>query len=69
VATWLRGYQAGGQFLGLDPDVIGEIYARLALSLVLTPDGVIPMHDDDATRAFARQYLVPLLGVRALDAR
>jgi TetR/AcrR family transcriptional repressor of uid operon len=69
VAAWLRGYQAGGQFLGLDSDVIGEIYARLALSLVLTPDGVIPMHDDEATRAFAKEYLVPLLGVGALDAR
>jgi TetR/AcrR family transcriptional regulator, repressor for uid operon len=69
VAAWLRGYQAHGRFLSLDPEVIGEIYARLALSLVLTPDGVIPMHDDDATRAFAKQYLVPLLGVSALEAR
>jgi len=69
VATWLRGYQAEGRFVGLDADVLGEIYARLALSLVLTPDGVIPMHDDDATRVFARQYLVPLLGVSVFDAR
>jgi len=69
VATWLRGYQADGRFVGLDPDVLGEIYARLALSLVLTPDGVIPMHDDQATRAFAKQYLVPLLGAGAVSAR
>jgi len=69
VATWLRGYQADGRFVGLDPDVLGEIYARLALSLVLTPDGVIPMHDDQATRAFAKQYLVPLLGAGAVNAR
>ena len=33
-----------------------------AVSLVLVPEGFIPMHDDAATHAFATQYLVPLLG-------
>lgn len=65
VADWLRGYQAQGRFVGLDPEIVGEIYARLALSLVLAPDGAIPMHEDEATRGFARKYLVPLLGDEA----
>ena len=38
------------------------IGGNLALSLVLAPDGRIPMHDDAATRTFATTYLVPLLG-------
>ena len=61
LAARLRDYQGVGRFVGMDADIIAEIFARLALSLVLAPDGVIPMHDDAATRAFARQYLMPLL--------
>lgn len=62
LATWIRDLQAVGRYVGLDADVVAEIYARLALSLVLAPEGRIPMHDDAATRAFATTYLVPLLG-------
>lgn len=62
IAGWIRELQAGGRFVGVDADIVAEIQARLAVSLVLAPDGSIPMHDDEATRAFARKYLVPLLG-------
>lgn len=62
LAGWIRELQAGGRFLDVDADIVAEIEARLAVSLVLVPDGRIPMHDDAATRAFATQYLVPLLG-------
>lgn len=62
LAAWIRDLQAADRYLGLDADVVAEIYARLALSLVLAPEGRIPMHDDAATRAFATTYLVPLLG-------
>jgi hypothetical protein len=62
IAGWIRDLQAEGRHLGADADIVAEIYARLALSLVLAPDGRIPMHDDAATRAFATTYLVPLLG-------
>ena len=62
VSDWIRALQAQGRYLGADPDVVAELEARLAVSLVLSPDGFIPMHDDAATRAFATQYLVPLLG-------
>jgi TetR/AcrR family transcriptional repressor of uid operon len=62
IAGWIRDLQAQGSHRGTDGDVVAEIYARLALSLVLAPEGNIPMHDDAATRAFATAYLVPLLG-------
>lgn len=62
LADWIRGLQAQGRFLATDADIVAEIEARLALSLVLAPEGKIPMHDDAATRAFAAAYLVPLLG-------
>ncbi|KAA1419292.1 TetR/AcrR family transcriptional regulator [Nocardioides humilatus] len=63
IAHFVRDLQAEGRYLGVDADVVAEIQARLALSLVLAPDGRIPMHDDAATREFATKYLVPLLGV------
>ena len=62
LARWIRDLQAGGRFLDVDAGIVAEIEARLAVSLVLVPDGRIPMHDDAATTAFATKYLVPLLG-------
>ncbi len=62
IADWIRGLQAQGRYLGADADIVAEIEARLALSLVLAPEGRIPMHDDAAIRDFAATYLVPLLG-------
>lgn len=62
LAGWIRDLQAEGRYRSVDADLVAEIEARLALSLVLAPEGRIPMHDDAATRAFATTYLVPLLG-------
>ena len=71
IAARIREWQAEGHYLDIDADIVAEIQARLALSLVLAPDGRIPMHDDAATRAFATKYLVPLLGAQhgVLDRR
>lgn len=46
-----------------DADLVAEIMARLALSLALTPDGLIPVADRDAAREFARRTLMPMVGV------
>lgn len=62
IAAWIRDLQAEGRYRSIDADIVAEIQARLAVSLVLAPDGFIPIHEDEATRAFARTYLVPLLG-------
>ncbi|MFA1551681.1 TetR/AcrR family transcriptional regulator [Actinomadura chokoriensis] len=64
-----RGYLAGrlrtAQRLGaapagVDPEVVAEILVRLTHSLVLTPEGHIPL-DDEGARAFARHYLLPIV--------
>ncbi|WP_054813336.1 TetR/AcrR family transcriptional regulator [Nocardia arizonensis] len=48
-----------------DPDLVAEIMARLALSLALTPDGLIPLDDIDAAREFSRRTLLPMVSGRA----
>ncbi|GAA1862434.1 TetR/AcrR family transcriptional regulator [Actinomadura bangladeshensis] len=64
-----RGYIAGrlrtAQRLGaapadVDPEVVAEILVRLTHSLVLTPEGHIPL-DEEGARAFARRYLLPII--------
>lgn len=62
LAGWIRALQAEGRYCSVDADIVAEIQARLALSLVLAPEGRIPTHDDAATRAFVMTYLMPLLG-------
>jgi AcrR family transcriptional regulator len=46
-----------------DADLVAEIMARLALSLALTPDGLIPLEDVEAGRDFARRILLPMVGI------
>lgn len=47
-----------------DADIVAEIFARLAHSLALSPDGMIPTTNTDQARHFARTYLIPLLTPR-----
>jgi AcrR family transcriptional regulator len=44
-----------------DVELVAEIFARLAQSMVLTPDGRIPSGDDERTRTFARRHIAPLV--------
>jgi hypothetical protein len=46
-----------------DPQLLGELLARLAQSLVLTPGGQVPQRDGRRLREFARSYLAPLLRI------
>ena len=62
LAGWIRELQAEGRYLDVDAEIVAEIEARLAMSLILVPEGRIPMQDDAATQAFAVKYLAPLLG-------
>ncbi|MBF6098208.1 TetR/AcrR family transcriptional regulator [Nocardia cyriacigeorgica] len=57
----LRDAEAAADF---DADLVAEIMARLAQSLALTPDGLIPLDDEDAAREFSRRTLLPMVGVR-----
>ena len=63
LAGLLRRAQDAGEIPDVDADVSAEIFARLATSLVLSPKGAIPLDDEEATRAFARRHLLPLVGL------
>ncbi|WP_083889216.1 TetR/AcrR family transcriptional regulator [Nocardia pneumoniae] len=64
LAEKLRQLRETGGTHDFDADLVAEIMARLALSLALTPDGLIPVTDQDAAREFARRTLLPMVGVR-----
>jgi AcrR family transcriptional regulator len=57
----------GRKDLGLpdqDAEQVGEIFARLTLSLVVTPQTCLPVDDDAAAREFARRHIVPMVTLR-----
>ncbi|MCX4098618.1 TetR/AcrR family transcriptional regulator [Nocardia sp. alder85J] len=64
LAGKLRGLQQADSSLRFDADLVAEVLARLAQSLMLTPDGLIPLRDESAAREFARRTLLPMVGVR-----
>lgn len=61
LASLIHRLQARGVIPAYDPEPVAELLARIAHSLLLTPEGCIPGQDDDAIRAFARAHVVPLL--------
>ncbi|MBF6175611.1 TetR/AcrR family transcriptional regulator [Nocardia blacklockiae] len=63
LADKLRELQKTNPALEFDADLVAEIMARLAQSLALTPDGLIPVGDQQAAREFARRTLMPMVGV------
>ncbi|WP_019928430.1 TetR/AcrR family transcriptional regulator [Nocardia sp. BMG111209] len=65
LAEKLRGLRQSDTTLDFDPDLVAEVLARLAQSLMLTPEGRIPLRDESAAREFARRTLLPMVGVRS----
>lgn len=60
ICRLLEPLQAGGQLPKGDLSEPAEVLARVTLSLVLTPKGVIPTGDDAQVAEFVRRYLAPL---------
>jgi TetR/AcrR family transcriptional repressor of uid operon len=58
VADWL-GASGGGPLSDEDAEMVAEWITRLGVSLVLAPEGPIPLYDDEGLRAFFARYLVP----------
>lgn len=62
LADIIRKRQVNGELdHDFDADMVAEIYARLAHSLAMIPEGVIPLEDPEKASAFAQKYLLPLL--------
>ena len=61
IAEQIRAGQREGAFPKYDPQPVAEILTRLAHSLLLTPQGGIPLMTDGQARAFARSHILPLL--------
>ncbi len=58
IADWL-GASGGGPLSDEDADLVGEGITRLGVSLILTPEGSIPLYDDEGLRAYFARYVVP----------
>jgi AcrR family transcriptional regulator len=62
LAEQIRDGIAAGELASPDPDGVAEVMVRIAHSMVLTRDGLLPAADDEPTRAFARTQIEALLG-------
>jgi TetR/AcrR family transcriptional regulator, repressor for uid operon len=58
IADWL-GSSGGGPLSDEDADKVAEGIIRLGVSLILTPEGLIPIDDDAGLRAYFARYVVP----------
>lgn len=65
IAGWL-GSSGGGPLSDEDAEMVAELITRLGVSLILTPEGPIPLDDDEGLRAYLARYLVP--GIARLTA-
>ena len=64
LADIIRRLQAEGAADEYDPLPVAEMIARVALSMALTPQTGLPLHDDAAARAFAREHITPVYRLR-----
>lgn len=60
IAGQIRREQNAGASIIADPDELAELLARIALSLVLTPQSVLPLDDPDRLAETVRTTILPL---------
>ena len=63
IAGHLRRIEANGAALVGDPDIVGELLARTVLSIALSPEGVLPLHDERQLERIVRSTFVPMIVV------
>lgn len=61
IAQRLRAEVRAGRAASADIDSAAEVIARMAMSLLLTPEGVINLDDQESVRGFVRLALLPML--------
>lgn len=61
IAQQIRDAQRRGEVPPYDPRPVAEILTRIAQSLILTPQGGVPLDSERQVRAFARDYIVPIV--------
>ena len=66
VSEWLSE-RGGGPLSDKDAELVAEGITRLGVSLVLSPQGPIPLYDDEGLRAYLARYVVP--GIAQLAAQ
>jgi AcrR family transcriptional regulator len=64
LADIIRRLQAAGAAEAYDPEPVAEMIARLALSMALTPQTSLPLHDDAVARSFARNHIAVVYRLR-----
>ncbi len=67
IAQQIGDAQRRGEVPAYDPRPVAEILTRMAQSLILTPQGGLPLDGERQVRAFARNYIVPII-MRVLPA-
>lgn len=63
LADYIGELQGNAELREFDTEQVAEILARLALSLALTPDGIIPVEDEKAAQEFALAHIATLLRI------
>jgi AcrR family transcriptional regulator len=57
----LERLRAQGANVRGEPEVVSELLARLALSLALNPEGVVPLDDEESLEEIVRTTFVPMV--------
>lgn len=59
--SFITARQATGELPAVDPRPAAEIFARIGHSIILAPEGSIPIDDEASGKDFARRYLAPIV--------
>jgi AcrR family transcriptional regulator len=60
IADFIHRLQRAGSLPAFDAEPVAEMVARIALSMLLTPQTSIPLRDEAAARQFAREHITVL---------